>query len=74
MKFTITLEVETRPFTAEEASEEAELTGMDPEDFMDDEADAGDIGGCFASYLSECSDEALAGSNIMTKIVRVTAI
>jgi hypothetical protein len=67
-KITITLEIETRPYSPEEAAEEAALCGMEGDDFIDDEVDAQGIGECFADYLSECPEEALAGSNLFTKI------
>jgi hypothetical protein len=67
-KIRITLEIEARPYTEEEAKEEAEMCGLKPEDMIDEEIDAFGIGQCLTSYVSQVQDEMLAGSDLMVKL------
>jgi hypothetical protein len=73
-KVRITLEIDARPYNQEEAEEEAKLVGMKPGDMIDPEIDAYGIGECIAGYLDGGCEEALAGSNIMTKLGVVSLI
>lgn len=70
----ITLEIEVRPYTADELAGE----GCD-EEFFDgeDEIDAFQIGECVAALFHEGSDfaqEALAGSNMFVKLGDATLV
>jgi hypothetical protein len=73
-KIRITLEIDARPFTQEEAEEEAKMTSLPVDEFLDGEVDAYGIGECIAGYLDGGCEEALAGSNIMVKLGVVSLI
>ena len=73
-KVRITIDIDARPFSQEEAEEQAKLVGCKPEDLIDHEIDAFGIGQCIASHLDAGCGEALAGSNIMVHLGAVSLV